>query len=1407
MKQLIEINMNSKLFPVLLATVILRLFTGDAQAQLSVNTLTTSGLNEPYSLAEDAAGDLYFADSGNDQIVMLNINNQAQSVFAGLTSNPGAVDGPSYAAQFNDPQGLLAVTIGGVPGLLVTDSGNCRIRFVRFSDGYVTTLAGNTNGTPVDSAVGTSATFRQPIGLTQDGNGNVFISDFNAIRVMNLADPNFGITTLNIGNTSFNKPTAVAYGNTNQLWVADTGNNTVKLITLTSSTSGTMTSYLGSLSSRSSGTTDSTLGSKALFYQPSGLLWDPNIGLLISDTGNDTIRLATNNPAYGASNYSVTTFAGIARTAGHVDGTATTAEFSMPCGMIQDGFQSYFLADLKNNVIRSIQYGTRDFTPVGTPTIGYVTIVIDVNTGVATAVFNTDLPKVFNNDPNIQIIDPDTNGSPAIEYTTGSSTANFADPSQTNGTLLYPPYLNDGIPSDVPPSIIASANIIPSMTIKALGVSYGSGNRRPPSPLVYGEFQFITATIYNQSVNVNDPQHIYLTNATVGSVIYYTKDGSDPATNNKAVKLQSPFGSALPVNDSDYDTNGTFTLRAIAERGGYYNSPPFSEVFYKSNSLYSVNISFGFPSGEASSSFVASPGQTFYAPVTLTLTTNTTIYSLQFNVTVTNQSASTPRVAPGAYGFDSFLTKPLPDNPALFEVIPPLMAAGYAAPPYYPLTPPSDVMVTYDKSNFVSLLTYNTSLNLISVGWLERMGDKTLYDTTKQTLITYSQDHDVTFLAASGQVVVGSYTFQVPGNAVSNQTYQIQIGRPSATSDGIGAPGSDVTINAPTNGSFASGSINAVKNVTVGQRTYVAGDVYPFQWFNAGDFGDGVLDNADVEQVFEAAVYSLNTPPAGSDFFDAMDSCGYIGMLNGSGVYTNAGSYSTNYPAPNFLVSSNYVFTYGYSNVFLFTNITTYSNAIDVVNLTTNTYLLTANYSKNYTSPIITNTVATGVSFVYVDPTAGTSTYTTNSVDIFYAFTNTLYYTNTVVVSNTYYLSNNIVLLVTNQSSSTNIGTAGNNDAPQYVFTTEPAEPFTVYNYNINALFSGNDTTINTVVFGDGQLDVCDVYVTFRRSLDPSLTWFERYWNQGQRVAVPVKNSISKVVAQPLKASPKASQQSLVSTPAPSASPQVIFVAQDVIGGAGQTVQVPITASVLGDYPLRVLALNVSVNPLDGAPALTTAVQFIPNPALGTPAIVDSQGNQNFAAAWLDSTIAGLTNTADLGTLVVTIPATAGATAAYAVSFDHASASPNGLASFPNTKMTGLLTTSALTNSTYGDGIPDSWRLRWFGTVNNLLSTSNACPSGDGVPNWEKYAAGVDPNVANDFPSLLTKSTVASTSGTAIHWPTVNGVQYVIQRATSLFNGPWSILSTNTGTGGDMEFDDTCTANTKFYRVEILPAP
>jgi hypothetical protein len=224
-------------------------------------------------------------------------------------------------------------------------------------------------------------------------------------------------------------------------------------------------------------------------------------------------------------------------------------------------------------------------------------------------------------------------------------------------------------------------------------------------------------------------------------------------------------------------------------------------------------------------------------------------------------------------------------------------------------------------------------------------------------------------------------------------------------------------------------------------------------------------------------------------------------------------------------------------------------------------------------------------------------------------------------------------------------------------------------------LFNGSDQTINQVAFGDGNLDVCDLYVTFRRSLDPSLFWFERYWTNNQFVAVAVPNyAFNTNAPHALLSKTKNSGGSpKVAGSAPNyLNSSVTFTAGDAVVAAGNTIQIPITANVFGSYPLRVLGLNVTVHPLDGSPDLTQQVAFTPTATLGTPNISSSKNLANFTAAWLNSAIAGLSNSVIIGTLTVTLPANATSGSAYAVHFDKVSGSPNGLASFPEQAFTGL---------------------------------------------------------------------------------------------------------------------------------------
>jgi hypothetical protein len=263
--------------------------------------------------------------------------------------------------------------------------------------------------------------------------------------------------------------------------------------------------------------------------------------------------------------------------------------------------------------------------------------------------------------------------------------------------------------------------------------------------------------------------------------------------------------------------------------------------------------------------------------------------------------------------------------------------------------------------------------------------------------------------------------------------------------------------------------------------------------------------------------------------------------------------------------------------------------------------------------------------------------------------------------------------------------------------------------------------------------------------------------------------------------------------------PKVNFVAGDFQATAGQPIQVPITANIFGNYPVRVLMLNLTVVPLDGSPALTTPVSFSYNPALGSPWMTDQQGKGNYSAVWLNSGISGLAGNVSIGTLFVTIPANATSSSAYAVHFDHASASPNGIASFPKQTLTGLIPLSSRSGSSYNDGIPDSWRLRYFGTIYNSLSVSNADADGTGMNNWQKYIAGLDPT----DPKSCLRLTAAQSQNRSINWPSVTGKTYVIQRSTTLFPPNWTTISTVMGTGTTMEYNDATGGNSYFYRVYV----
>jgi len=114
--------------------------------------------------------------------------------------------------------------------------------------------------------------------------------------------------------------------------------------------------------------------------------------------------------------------------------------------------------------------------------------------------------------------------------------------------------------------------------------------------------------------------------------------------------------------------------------------------------------------------------------------------------------------------------------------------------------------------------------------------------------------------------------------------------------------------------------------------------------------------------------------------------------------------------------------------------------------------------------------------------------------------------------------------------------------------------------------------------------------------------------------------------------------------------------------------------------------------------------------------------------------------------------------------------------------------------------------LRYFGSIYNLLSQATADADGDGANNWQEYVAGTDPT---DSTSCLTVGTHQSAAvqpqDCVVHWPSVAGKTYLIERSATLFAPNWIPVSTNAGTGSDMEIHDTTGGTVRFYRVQVAP--
>jgi uncharacterized protein (TIGR03437 family) len=339
---------------------------------------TSISIGRPQRVTVDGVGNFYFTSL--NCVFKVDSSGTLTRIAGNSRAGYSGDGGPATQAQLNAPVGLA---IDGGGDIFIADLGNNVVREVTPS-GNIQTVAGNgTQGYSGDFGVATQAQLHSPSGVAVDSSGNLYIADSgnNTIREVT-TDGNISPFAGNglasyYGDSSTSTPTTpaqaglddpqdVAVGPKGTIYIVDTGNSFVRAVA-----NGAINYVAGSGSVGFAGdggsatATTTNTGPGVALYGPRAIAFDSAGNYYLADSGNGRIRKVDTKGI-------ITTVAGNGTLGFAGDGSAASAaNLNQPSGVAVDGQGNIYVADTLNARIRKVSSSGTISTVAGNGLLSY----------------------------------------------------------------------------------------------------------------------------------------------------------------------------------------------------------------------------------------------------------------------------------------------------------------------------------------------------------------------------------------------------------------------------------------------------------------------------------------------------------------------------------------------------------------------------------------------------------------------------------------------------------------------------------------------------------------------------------------------------------------------------------------------------------------------------------------------------------------------------------------------------------------------------------------------------------------------------------------------------------------------------------------------------------------------------